>query len=344
MEKKRKKLNLRIDPDLFRLIVVTLLIFVAMSVLKPDKFLAAANFTSMGYQMPEAGLYTLAMMMILVTGQTDISSVSIANLCAIVGIQIMQIPGNKGITGAGAWLYVGLAFLVMLAIGITCGLINGLTVTYFKVPTMLVTMATGSIFKGISVVLTEGSALTGAPPELTYFGNHGFLGVAYALWLFIFIFAFTAFLITRTKFGMELKFIGSNEKASEYAGINVTKTLLKAYVYVGVICAITALSIIARTNAAKYDYGYSYLNQALLTCVLGATDPDGGYVRMSCLALGMLAVQFLSSGFNLLRLGGNVKVFAWGALLVFVVCFDVLSREIRRRRSLKQVQKSRTSN
>ena len=339
---KKKRLSSS-DPDLFRLIVVTLLIFVAMTALKPDKFISKANFSSMCYQIPEIGLYTLSMMLILVTGQTDISAVAIGNLCTITGITIMSQAGKTGSTGAAAWGYILLALLVMLAIGVVCGLINGLTVTYFKVPTMLVTMATSSIFRGISVVATEGNALTGAPHELTYFGNHGFLGIAYAMWYFLIIFLVITFLMNKTKFGVELRFIGSNEKASEYAGINVRSTLLRAYVCSGVIAALTAFEIIARTDAAKYDYGGSYVNQALLACVLGATNPDGGYVRMACIALGLASVQFLSSGFNLLRLGGNVKQFAWGALLVFVVCFDVLNRELRRKKAIREVTKKHSS-
>lgn len=335
----KRKFNLLNDKDLFRMIIVTIVIFAAMALLRPSLFLKTANFTSMGYQIPELGLYSLAFMMVLITGQFNLSIVAIGNLSCIIGMMIMHIPVERGITGAGAWLYIILGMLAALAVGVVCGWINGFVVTYYQVPAMLVTMATTSIFTGIAIVMTEGKALSGVPEELTYFGNHTLLGIPYALWLLIIVFAVTAFLINRTKYGFELKFVGSNLKASHYTGIDVNRVLIKTYVYSGVISALCGIEILAHTNAAKADYADTYVGQAILCSVLGATSPGGGYVRMSCMALAMISLQFLSSGFNMLRLGGYFKEFTWGLLLIVVLSFDFLSQEIKRRKSIKAVSR-----
>lgn len=338
---KKKKINIFADADLFRLIVVTICIFALMAALKPAKYLTVANFSSMTIQLPEIGLYTLALTLVLITGQTDISVVNIGNLAALAGVAIMKIPVDKGISGAGIWLYVLLALIAMLAVGAICGAINGFTVTYFGVPTMLVTMATSSIFRGLATGITKGEALTGIPEEFLWFGSNTVFGISYAFFLLIIVFAAVAFLINKTKYGIELRFIGSNIKASEYAGIKVNKVLMQTYILTGVISAIAAFEILARTNTARYDYGSSYINQALIAAVLGATDPNGGYVRMSCLALGLASVQFLSSGFNFLRFNGNAKLMAWGGLLVLVIVFDAVMREIKRRKALKEIKNRR---
>lgn len=338
---KKKKINIFADADLFRLIVVTVAIFACMAAFKPSKYLTMANFSSMTIQIPEIGLYTLALTLVLITGQTDISVVNIGNLAGLTGAYILKDCVAKGVTGAAVWGYVALAFVAMIAVGIVCGALNGFTVTYFGVPTMLVTMATASIYRGIATGLTDGEALNGFPEELLYFGTHSVGGVSYAFFLLVIVFAAVAFLINKTKYGVELRFIGSNIKASEYAGIKVNKVLMKTYILAGVISAIAGFEIVTRTNNIRYDYGISYINQALIAAVLGATDPNGGYVRMSCLALGLLAVQFLSSGFNLMRLTGNTKLMAWGGLLVLVICFDALMREIKRRKALKDIKNRR---
>lgn len=338
---KKKKFNIFADADLFRLIVVTIGIFALMASLKPNKYLTMANFSSMTIQLPEIGLYTLALTLVLITGQTDISVVNIGNLAALIGAYILKVPVEKGVTGAGVWGYVAIALVVMIIVGALCGALNGFTVTYFGVPTMLVTMATSSIYKGIATGLTSGEAVNGFPEELLFFGTNTVGGISYAFFLLIIVFAAVAFLINKTKYGIELRFIGSNIKASEYAGIKVNKVLMKTYILAGIISAIAGFEIIARTNNVRYDYGLSYINQALIAAVLGATDPNGGYVRMPCLALGLLAVQFLSSGFNLLRLTGNTKLMAWGGLLILVICFDALMREIKRRKALKEIKNRR---
>lgn len=339
---KKKKINIFADADLFRLIVVTVSIFALMASLRPSKYLTLANFSSMTIQIPEIGLYTLALTLVLITGQTDISVVNIGNLAGLIGAYILKDCVAKGVTGAAVWGYVALAFVVMILVGIICGAINGFTVTYFGVPTMLVTMATSSIYKGIATGLTSGEAVNGFPEELLWFGTNYVGGViSYAFFLLIIVFAAVAFLINKTKYGIELRFIGSNIKASEYAGIKVNKVLMKTYILAGVISAIAGFEIVTRTNNIRYDYGTSYINQALIAAVLGATDPNGGYVRMTCLALGLLAVQFLSSGFNLMRLTGNTKLMAWGGLLILVICFDALMREIKRRKALKEIKNRR---
>ena len=338
---KKKKINIFADADLFRSIIVTIGIFVLMAALKPDKYLTVANFSSMTVQLPEIGLYTLALTLVLITGETDISVVNIGNLAGLAGAAIMKIAVDKGLTGAAAWGYILVAFIVMLAVGAICGAINGFTVTYFGVPTMLVTMATSSIYRGLATGLTKGEAITGVPEELLWFGSNSVLGISYAFFLLVIVFAIVAFLINKTKYGIELRFIGSNIKASKYAGIKVNKVLMQTYIISGLICAVAAFEILARTNNARYDYGTSYINQALIAAVLGATDPNGGYVRMSCLALGLLSVQFLSTGFGKLKLTGNAKLMAWGGLLVLVICLDALMREMKRRKALKDIKARR---
>ena len=333
----KRKWNLAADKDLSRMLAVTLVIFIAMAALRPKLFLTSANFTSMGYQIPELGLYALAFMMVLITGQFNLSIVAIGNLCCITGIMIMKRAVSRGLTGAAAWGSLLLGCLAAIAVGLFCGWLNGFVVTYFQVPAMLVTMATASVFTGLSIVLTEGKAMSGVPAELTYFGNHTLLGIPYALWFLIVVFAVTTVLVNHTKYGFELKFVGSNLKASRYTGINVNRVLIRTYVYSGLISALCSIEILAHTNTAKADYAETYLGQAILCSVLGATSPNGGYARMSCMALAMISLQFLSSGFNMLRLGGYFKEFTWGLLLIAVLSFDFISQEIKRKKSIREV-------
>lgn len=329
------------NQDALRLTLVTVVIFILMSALRPQLFLRSANFISMGYQIPELGFYSLGMMMAMLAGGIDLSIVSIGNLACIISAFTMQaaVAGQYGGAQLAASILAGI--VAAFAVGLICGLINGALISYIKIPPMLTTMATSAIYTGIGIILTEGKSVSGVPDCFLYFGNHSFLQIPYALWLLILVMVGTAFLLNKTTFGFQLKMIGSNPLASFYTGMQNKKVLIKTYIYSGLISAVCGLEILARTNTAKSDYAATYVFQGILCAVLGATNPNGGFAKVSCLALALASLQLLSSGFNLLRLGGYFKDFTWGALLLFVLSIDFLSKLITKRRRVSSAKTMR---
>lgn len=329
----------RKNSDTVRLVFVTIAIFIAMASLRPDRFLRSQNFISMGFQMPELGLYAIAMMMVMMTGGRDLSIVGIGNLSCIVAALIMRDGYSAGLSGSAALMNMLSAVVSALTIGVVCGLLNGIIIAFSKLPSMLVTMATSYIYTGIGVVITSGEAISKVYPEYVYLGNNTFLSLPIPMWLLIVVLIFTSVLLNRTKFGFELKMIGSNPIASHYTGMNVKMVLIKTYLYSGIICAICGLEILARTDSAKADYAFTYTFQAILCAVLGATNPNGGFGKVSSLTLSLISMQLLSSGFNMLRLGGYFKEFAWGVLLLVVLSANFLTEEISRKRSIAKIGK-----
>jgi simple sugar transport system permease protein len=99
----------------------------------------------------------------------------------------------------------------------------------------------------------------------------------------------------------------------------------------GLLSALCGLEILLKTNTAKADYASTYVLQAILCAVLGATNPNGGFAKVSCLVLSLLSLQFLSSGFNMLRLGGYYKDFSWGLLLMIVLSLEYFSTIVKGR-------------
>lgn len=320
------------NQDFIRLGIVTTAIFALMAALRPALFLREANFISMGYQVPELGFYSLAMMMAMLAGGIDLSIVAIGNLACILSAFVMQEVVLGQYQGGQLLVRVVQGIVIALAIGGVCGFLNGFLISYIRIPPMLTTMATSSIYTGIGIILTEGKSVSGVPEEFLYFGNHAFLQIPYSLWLLIIVMIGTGFLLNKTTFGFQLKMIGSNPLASFYTGMPNRKIITKASIYSGFMSALCGLEILARTNTAKSDYATTYVFQSILCAVLGATNPNGGFAKVSCLALALASLQFLSSGFNLLRLGGYFKDFTWGALLLFVLSIDYLVKIIRRRR------------
>lgn len=193
-------------------------------------------------------------------------------------------------------------------------------------------MATQTFIKGISIIITQGKSVSGAPKQFVYFGSSTLLGIPYTMWILILVFVVTGLLLYRTRFGFEVKMVGANPKASHYTGINVKKVYIKTYLYSGIISSICGLAILMRTNTAKADYAFTYVMQAILCSVLGATNPNGGTAKISCMILSLLSLQFLSSGFNMMHFDSYFKEFTWGLLLIVVLSINFFSSYFRQKR------------
>ncbi len=333
--------DIGISRETRRLLIVTVLLFILMSLLRPNLFLRASNFTSMGYQIPELGFYSIAMMLVMLSGGIDLSIVPIGNLSGVISASIISKAMASGATGAQLGFTVAGAFFLSLLVGLFLGGINGIIIANLKITPMLLTMATASIVTGISIIITKGKSVSGIPDYLLYLGNNTLLGLPYALWLLIIIIIAISFLLNKTEFGFKLKMVGSNALASMYSGINVKAILVKTYMLSGFISSICGLEILMKTNTAKSDYASTYVLQAILCAVLGATNPDGGFAKVSCLVLSLLSLQFLSSGFNMLRLGGYYKDFSWGLLLLFVLSLEFFYTKIHSTKKLNKKLKAK---
>ncbi len=340
MKKKLEFKNIRLlskfrdDQDTQRILIITIIIFAAMSLMAPKLFLTDTNFTSMGYQIAELGFFSLAMMMVMVAGGIDLSIVSISNLAGIVAAFILHDAFAKQLTGPSLWLMIAAAVIAALAVGAVCGLINGIIISKLGVPPMLATLGTLNLYTGIGIILTKAKPVSNFPDKFLYFGNNTFLAVPIPLWMLIGAFIVTAVILNKTRYGFELKFIGSNFKASLFTGMRNKSVLFRTYMYSAILSSIIGIEVLARTDSAKADFGTNYINQAILCAVLGATNPNGGYAKISCMVLSLISLQFLSSGFSMLRLGGYFKEFAWGLLLLAALTANYISGKRREKKSL----------
>jgi simple sugar transport system permease protein len=284
----------------------------------------------MGYQLPELGLYSLAMMLVMLSGGIDLSIVSIGNFSGVIAATILSRALTANYPAEQMTVQIILAFFLSIVIGLVLGALNGSLIVFLKISPMLLTMATSSIITGMSIVITKGKSISGIPEFLLYFGNNTLLGIPYALWMFILVSICISFLLNRNKFGFKLKMVGSNSIAGQYSGINVKSVIIKTYMLSGLLSALCGLEILLKTNTAKADYASTYVIQAILCAVLGATNPNGGFAKVSCLVMSLLSLQFLSSGFNMLRLGGYYKDFSWGLLLMVVLSMEYFSTIIKK--------------
>ncbi len=302
----------KINKNNLMIILIGIVIFIAMSILEPRAFLRYANIRGMFVQLPEYGILCFGMMLAMISGGIDLSLVGIANFASIMAATYMI---QKGGTNESIFI----AIIIALFVGALCGLFNGFLIGYLKIPAMLVTLCGLQLYQGLGLAITKGPALTGLPEAYGNIANGLFLGIPIPFYVFIAVTIVIAFILKSTVFGHQLEFMGTNEIASKYSGINNLKVTLLTYMTSGILGAIGGLLISSHYNSAKSDYGKSYTLLTLLIVVLGGTDPDGGKSNVFGVAFAVILLQLVSSAFNILRINSFMKTFVFGLILVITM-------------------------
>lgn len=322
------------DGSLLRLLVTCLVVLIIMLVLVgPSKFLSVKSINAMMLQMPELGILTLAVTFALFLGGIDLSVVSTANLSGIIAAMLAVQLSKAGMGGGSIVL---ISYTVALIVGCVCGLFNGIIISRTGVPAMLATLGTMEVYKGIGLILTDGSAVTGLPDSYGFLGSATLSSIPIIMILFVLAIIVAAVTMNHRHFGLEVYLLGTNEKAAEFSGINNAKVTVKTFICSGVLAAVAGIIISSRVMTAKADYGSSYILQCLLVAILGGISPFGGFGNVVGILLAIVTLQMLSSGFNMLRLSSYQKLAVWGAILILVIVMNYLLEKMKEHRNIKK--------
>lgn len=325
-----------------KLLLINLFIFIMFTILNPEKFPTIQNLTSMSFQFPEVGLFTIGIGITMLTAGADLSIVAVANLVATAtGIILLNVMPT-GATGSTVVFYLIICLIVAAAIALVCGCLNGILVAKLGIFPILATLGTQNLITGISSVMTKGQGVFGTfPDQLIFIGSgklFGFIPMPFVIFIVTLISMYI--IIHHTPYGLKTQWYGANAKASFYSGINNVKTVFKTYMLSSCIGALAGILIIARTNSAKYDYGTSYVLQAMLASVFAGISPLGGKGNVLNILLSVFAIQMLDSGFNFLRISSFVRSSTYGILLIVGILIDYL---VAKRRINKQILQARSN-
>ena len=312
------------DPTVTMLGALILLAVVAFSALAPSSFLSGNTIRAIAFQMPELGILALAMMIPLMSGGLNLAIIATANLSALVMAAIltkMLGPESAPPAVAGA---IALALSAGLVTSLVIGFITGLIVAFLGVHPILVTLGTMTAVKGIAVFATSGGVIGGFPPAILYLGNGTLLGFPVPMIIFILCAVLVAVIMSHAPFGVSVRLIGSNEKATRYSGVATEWMLVGVYVVSSVLCWVAAAVMMARFNSARAGYAESYLLITILAAVLGGVDPNGGFGRVLGLVLSLILLQMISTGFNLLGLSPHLTQAIWGATMILAIAISLV--------------------
>ena len=283
---------------------------VAVFALAGTRFLSVDNVVGVLRRNVEVGLIALAMTPVIVSGGIDLSA------GALMGLAAVTFGGL--VTHGVAW---PAAVAAAVGVGVVGGTVNGLFVARLKIPPLIVTLGTLSLFRGIAFGVTAGAAnYTGFSPRFLALGQGGVVPVPVILLAAAAVFFFL--LLHRSTVGRSLSAIGFSAEGARHAGLAVERRVRGVYLLSGTCAAVAAVVYVARVGQAKADAGTDYELAAVTAVVLGGTSIFGGRGSIPGTLLGLTALALLDNGLRLADGPPELAGILRGALLLAAIGAD----------------------
>ncbi|WP_312193589.1 ribose ABC transporter permease [Exiguobacterium sp.] len=287
-------------------------IVLVVSIMEPD-FLTLNNLFNILRQVSINALIAFGMTFVILTGGIDLSVGSILALSSAFVAGLMT-DGTSAV----------IAVLAGLIVGAVMGALNGMVISLGKVAPFIATLATMTIFRGLTLVYTDGKPITG----LSQGGWFELFGRGY-FWIFpvpvltmLIAFAVLYFILKKTTFGRYTYAIGGNEEAAKLMGIQVNKVKIMIYSLSGLMAALAGIILTSRLNSAQPTAGTSYELDAIAAVVLGGTSLSGGRGWIVGTLIGALIIGTLNNGLNLLGVSSFFQLVVKGLVILFAVLAD----------------------
>lgn len=301
------------------LLAVAIAIFIVNALASPY-FLNAWNLSDATFNFTEKAMIAFAMALLIIAGEIDLSVAAIIALASTA-------MGAAAQTGAGPAVLV----LIGLGVGLACGAFNAVLVTVMGLPSIVVTIGTMSLFRGISYIVLGDTAYGGYPPGFEYFGQ------GYVVWVFSFEFALFAVLaviygvlLHKTNFGRAVYAIGNNATGALFSGIRVQRVKFILFLLTGLMSGIAAVCLTSRLGSTRPSIGLGMELEVVTMVVLGGVNILGGSGTIPGVVIAAFVMGLVTFGLGLLNVPGIVMSIFIGLLLIGVIALPRLWSMARR--------------
>ncbi|WPO70648.1 substrate-binding domain-containing protein [Streptomyces sp. KN37] len=291
-----------------------IVLVVAMSLLSGD-FLTTQNLLNVGVQAAVTAILAFGVTFVIVSAGIDLSVGSVAALSATV------LAWSATSEGLPVWLAVVLA----VGTGVACGFVNGLLVSYGKLPPFIATLAMLSVARGLSLVISQGSPIP-FPDAVSHLGDTvgGWLPVPVVVMVVMGL--VTPLVLGRTFIGRSMYAIGGNEEAARLSGLRVKRQKLVIYALSGLFAAVAGIVLASRLVSAQPQAAQGYELDAIAAVVIGGASLAGGVGKASGTLIGALILAVLRNGLNLLSVSAFWQQVVIGVVIALAVLLDTLRR------------------
>lgn len=230
--------------------------------------------------------------------------------------------------GLNPWL----SALLALGLGLGLGGVNAVVVQYFKIPSLIATLATLSMFRGLVFALSNGQQVTGLPLDHPFFSvlSGNFLGLPLPIWFLLALIAVLSIVMGKTPYGYRVRQIGSNPAAASFSGIPVARVRVQSFMLAGLLAAVAGLLGLSYFTSADPNIGGGFSLSAVAAVVIGGTPLRGGVGTVPGAVLGAILLTVVTSGLVYFNVPANWSQFATGLVILVAVSLDSLVRNRRR--------------
>lgn len=294
-----------------------------------EGFLDFYNLSDSTFNYSEKALIALPMALVIIAGEIDISVAATVALTSVA----MGLAKNAG---AGPALIV----LVGLGSGALCGALNGVLITRFALPSIVVTIGTLSLYRGAALVILGDGAITGYPQALSTLGN-GYIGdlidmPALQIPIEFAIFAIAAVIfgviLHKTVWGRRIYAIGANPIASRFSGIPVNRYRLILFIVIGVMAGLASVLLTGRIGSTRPNIAMGWELDAITMVILGGVSINGGSGSLLGVVLAIFVLGMFTFGLQMANVPGIVMSMILGALMIISMIVPILIQRARRNR------------
>lgn len=315
MESKNKFLSVLRNEVMILILIALCIVFGFMN----PNFLTVKNLLNICTQNAYFIIATTGVAMIMISGGTDLS---VGQLMSVVGVAMAMamINGNVPVVAA-----------IILGIVLACvlGFFNGFCSNLLKIHPMIVTLATMTMYQGISYTISGSKSFFNFPAAFTGIGQ-GYVGpISVPIILFIIVVVVFSFIMNRTCFGRFVYAVGGNAEAAHLAGINVKRIKLLVFTISGALFGLSTIVLISRGGSANSTIGPGTEFDAITACVLGGVSFIGGAGKIRGAMVGCLILGVLSNGMQLAGLGVYTQYIVKGAILLASIGFDTVQQNAK---------------
>ncbi len=295
------------------LMLVAIGIFIANSFASPY-FLNAWNLSDATFNFTEKAMIAFAMALLIISGEIDLSVAAIIALASTaMGAAVQAGVGTEGLV------------LIGLAVGLACGAVNGFLVTGLGLPSIVVTIGTMSLFRGISFIVLGDQVYKGYPADFAFFGQ-GYVWwvISFEFVLFAIIAVIYAVILHMTNFGRAVYAIGNNATGALFSGIRVGRVKFTLFLLTGLMSGVAAVCLTSRLGSTRPSIAFGWELEIVTMVVLGGVNILGGSGSIPGVVIAAFVMGLVTFGLGLLNVPGIVMSIVIGALLITVIALPRL--------------------
>ena len=300
------------------LLGVAILIFIANSFASPY-FLNAWNLSDATFNFTEKAIIAFAMALLIIAGEIDLSVAAIIALASTaMGAAVQMGVGTPGLVAIG------------IGTGLLCGAFNGFLVAGLKLPSIVVTIGTMSLFRGISYMVLGDQAYGKYPADFAYFGQgYVYSVISFEFVLFLAMAVIFAILLHATNFGRQVYVIGTNPFAARFSGIPVERVKFILFLLTGLMSGIAAVCLTSRLGSTRPSIAQGWELEVVTMVVLGGVSILGGSGTIAGVVIAAFVMGLVTFGLGLLNVPGIVMSIFVGLLLIITIAIPIVVRRLR---------------